>query len=205
MFKIGDIVEITDGSDSTGMLDFKKGKGYEVIGSEFGKAVQVANESGRTGWYYCAHFKLKEEAKVEKKECLFKEGQTVWDVTYGVGVVSNVFNGNSHTPPQVQVKFEEFSNTVWYNPNGTYQIGVGVINRTLFFSPPVVTGATEPVFEPVLKKGDMIVLSDALAKDVVEVVKETDFELFYEGDGVVTSVFKNTVDVYRLGEKIKFN
>lgn len=200
MFKIGDIVEITAEMDATGMLDFTKDWSYRVhecrVSELTGHSqVFVLNDSGRTDWYHQNHFKLKEEKNME---CLFKEGQTVYCLMNGKGVVRSVDNDSDYP---VSVVFD--GDTEDYTSDGKFYAGGE--NRFLFFSPPVVTGATEPVFEPVLKKGDSVVLSDTFTKAIVNVVNETATEIFYEADGVVTFVDKSTVEVHRLGEKIKFN
>ena len=60
MFKVGDIVEITEESSATGMLDFVDGKGYTVKAVyDTTNDVMLLNESGVARWYHCAHFKLK--------------------------------------------------------------------------------------------------------------------------------------------------
>ena len=199
MFKIGDIVEITDESDATGMLDFVKGKGYTVE-LYAGGMVNVVNESGKLDWYSKHHFKLKEkeEKKVEKKECLFKEGQVVWDVVYGKGVVVDILENHSYP---VVVEFEE--GVVSYTNDGrTYKTH----GRTLFFSEPKIEAATEPVFEPVLKKGDLIVAIDVTripcSSCVLTVVSEDEHFVKTEEYGVMS---KERWDFYRLGEKIVFN
>lgn len=213
MFKVGDIVEITAESDATGMLEFKSGKGYVVQGYQrvakagvWWEQVYLCGEGNSSeGWYAASHFKLKEDTVVEKKECLFKKGQVVWDLRNGRGVVREIVDDGRYP---VVVKFdlkdtEGYEVTDYYTADGRFAITQNI--RSLYFSEPKIEAATEPLFEPVLKKGDWVVLSDNTAQAIVRVVNETDFELFYEGDGVVSGVFKNTVDVYRLGEKIKFN
>ena len=81
MFEKGDIVEITEESASTGMLDFVEGKGYSVEAADYnGKEwcahniILLKDESGKKDWYNVSHFKLKEEKKVETD---FRVGQTV--------------------------------------------------------------------------------------------------------------------------------
>lgn len=207
MFKVGDIVEITEESDAAGMLDFIKGKGYPVLDwsnqpssggytTVYIQQIRLKDESGRVGWYGSGFFKLKE--KEEKKvETLFKKGQVVWDVVYGKGVVVEIVERSTY-PVVVQFSDETMAYTV---DGKTYETH----GRTLFFSEPKIEAATEPVFEPVLNKGDWVVLSDATAEAIVKVEKETRTELFYDAGGAITFVNKDCVSVYRLGEKIMFN
>ena len=198
MFKIGDIVEITDESYATGMLDFVKGKGYTVE-LYAGGMVNVVNESGKLGWYSKNHFKLKEkEKKVEKKECLFKEGQVVWDVVYGKGVVTEIVEYSVY-PVVVQFSDE----TMAYSVDGkTYETH----GRTLFFSEPKIEAATEPVFEPVLKEGDIVIAwereYDKNTPSIVVVKREDENTVWSKYD---IGWEKSDYDFYRIGEKIVFN
>ena len=166
MFKIGDIVEITAEADASGMLEFKSGKGYKVeaISYEEERAgdawlrkseyIFVKDESGRTEAYNASHFKLKEDTIVEKKECLFKEGQEVYCVLGGVGVVIHIYPQSAYP---VKVYFANDTVRDYTEDGRLYE---GDVNRALFFSPTVVTGATEPVFNPVLKQGDVVIAVD---------------------------------------------
>lgn len=208
MFKIGDIVEITAEADATGMLEFKSCKGYVVQDFRTAKAgvcweqVYLCGEGNSSeGWYAASHFKLKEEAKIEKKECLFKVGQVVWDTSYGRGVVTY------STEVQAQVKFDsQKEGNIWFTQDGVYQLGTAAINRTLFFSEPKIEAATEPVFEPVLKKGDMVIVfsKDTHTGVTVGIVEQEteDSVKFGIGNG---SYRKSGFVFYRTGEKIEFN
>lgn len=217
MFKVGDIVEITSESSATGVLDFEDGKGYAVlnVGLKFNSAnlaliqIKLVDESGRMDWYAASHFKLKEGAKVEKEECLFKKGQVVWDVVKGSGVIGRVDTEATRcigAMPVIVVFDSGEQRDYSYEGVSNFPVAPAFVGkRTLFFSEPKIEAATEPVFEPVLEKGEWVVLSDNTAQAIVKVVSETSTELFYEGDGVVTFVNKGCVSVYRLGEKIEFN
>lgn len=200
MFKIGDIVEITDESDATGMLDFVKGKGYTVE-LYAGGMVNVVNESGKLGWYSTEHFKLCEEKENDVMECAFKVGQKVYDVLCGEGEVCEVVNYLS-APYPIVVQFEDRKRT--YTRDGKNDICHA--NRSLFFSEPKIEAATEPVFEPVLKKGDLIVAIDVTripcSSCVLTVVSEDEHFVKTEEYGVMG---KERWDFYRLGEKIVFN
>lgn len=199
MFKIGDVVEITEESDATGMLDFKDGKGYKVINRHSHQEILLQDEGGHIDWYHGTHFKLKGDTIVEKKECLFKEGQVVWDVVYGKGKVVEIAEYSIY-PVVVQFSDE----TMAYSEDGkTYETH----GRTLFFSEPKIEAATEPLFEPTLKEGDKVVCIDkniefSSGPTAVLTVIEED-EKFVE-----TSEYglmgKHRWDFYRLGEKINF-
>lgn len=206
MFKIGDVVEITAEAAATGMLDFVEGRGYEVISINCRHLnplwVKVKDESGVEDWFHHSHFKLKEDTIVEKKECLFKEGQVVWDTSYGRGVVTY------STEVQAQVKFDsQKEGNIWFTQEGVYQLGTAARNRTLFFSEPKIEAATEPLFEPTLKKGDVVIISrfkDWIIREnfkIGVVEEETEEFVYTTGDDPWD---KYARDFYRLGEKINF-
>lgn len=198
MFKAGDVVEITEESDATGMLDFKKGKGY-IVANVAGGLVRLLNESGRDGWYHGGHFKLKAKEE-EKVETLFKKGQVVWDTSYGRGVV--VYT----TEVQAQVRFDsQKEGNVWFTQEGVYQIPTGARNRTLFFSEPKIEAATEPVFEPVLKSGDVVIAVDNNGEHAALVVTVTEEDEHFVKTVEYGVMGKQRWDFYRLGEKIVFN
>ena len=198
MFKVGDIVEITEESSATGMLDFVDGKGYTVEAVDDTKnAVMLLNESWIARWYHTAHFKLKEEAKVEKKECLFKEGQVVWDVVYGKGVVDEIVD-NLNYPVVVCFSDEIMAYTVDGRTFETH-------GRTLYFSEPKIEAATEPLFEPVLNKGDVVVAVDNNEQHSNLVLTVTGEDEHFVNTRELGVMGKQRWDFYRLGEKIEFN
>lgn len=204
MFKAGDVVEVTEESDATGMLDFVKGKGYTVE-LYAGGMVNVVNESGKLGWYSKHHFKLKE--KEEKKvETLFKEGQVVWDLRNGRGVVESV---NVKDIYPVKVKFDlrdvdGYAVTDRYTADGRFVTTQTV--RSLYFSEPKIEAATEPVFGPVLKEGDIVLAWDREYDEgvpFVVVVKREDENTVWST--YETGWKKSDYDFYHIGEKIVFN
>ena len=198
MFKVGDIVEITEESSATGMLDFINGKGYTVEAVDDTKnAVMLLNESWIARWYHTAHFKLKEEAKVEKKECLFKEGQVVWDVVYGKGVVDEIVD-NLNYPVVVCFSDEIMAYTVDGRTFETH-------GRTLYFSEPKIEAATEPLFEPVLNKGDVVVAVDNNEQHSNLVLTVTGEDEHFVNTRELGVMGKQRWNFYRLGEKIEFN
>lgn len=135
---------------------------------------------------------------MEKKECLFKKGQVVWDVVYGKGTVVEIAEYSIY-PVVVQFSDE----TMAYSEDGkTYETH----GRTLFFSEPKIEAATEPVFEPVLKEGDTVVAIDVTVAHysplVLTVTEEDEYFVKTEECGVMG---KRRWDFYRLGDKIEFN
>ena len=196
MFKVGDIVEITEESSATGMLDFIDGKGYTVeVVDDTKNAVMLLNESWIARWYHTAHFKLKEKYDVEKKECLFKEGQVVWDVVYGKGVVDEIVD-NLNYPVVVCFSDEIMAYTVDGRTFETH-------GRTLYFSEPKIEAATEPLFEVVLKENDVVYAKHTTgAGGVFSVAQELEHEVkTHCGEILVKTVW----DFYRIGDKIEFN
>lgn len=205
MFKIGDIVEITDESYATGMLDFVKGVGYKVknVRSDLGGQVKLEDHSGRFSWYNCSHFKHKEnEEQVNKTiETDFRVGQTVYDAAYGKGEVVDV---KSSGPFPIGVKFESSREGVGYfTADGKV---LPESQRTLFFSPPTVSGATKP-FIRTFKQGDVLFAygkDEAILGDMGRIVVSMEDEntVWDEYD---TGWLKSHWEFYKLGEKIEFN
>ena len=200
MFKVGDIVEITEESSATGMLDFVDGKGYTVEAvDDTTNAVMLLNESWVARWYHCAHFRLKEGVKLEKKECLFKEGQVVWDLLKGKGVVKTSYHYVQSYP--VKVVFED-GDYDYYTDDGKLEPEDKC--RRLFFSEPKIEAATEPLFEPTLKAGMIVVALDKeTSRFYPMVVREETEEHVTSVHGVVFEKKRN--DFLRVGEKIEFN
>lgn len=202
MFKAGDVVEITEVSDATGMLDFKKGKGYAIT-NVAGGMVRLLNESGRDGWYSRNHFKLKEDVMddtTEKKECMFKKGQVVWDIVNGKGIVKSYDVLNRPYP--VAVEYDE-GGYDYYTEDGKLELDDK--SRRLFFSEPKIEAATEPVFEPVLKSGDVVIAVDNNGEHAALVVTVTEEDEHFVKTVEYGVMGKQRWDFYRLGEKIVFN
>lgn len=208
MFKVGDVVEITEESDATGMLDFKKGEGYSVLdwrhefslegsGALYLEDIKLKDESGRVGWYSSGHFKLKAKEE-EKVETLFKKGQVVWDIVNGKGVVENYYHYNQPYP--VKVVFED-GDYNFYTDEG--KLEVEDKSRRLFFSEPKIEAATEPMFQPVLKEGDkLLTVGYDWQWELHEVAEELEYAVKNKQG---TLFYKNAFAFYRLGEKIVFN
>lgn len=205
MFKIGDIVEITDDAYATGMLDFIHGMGYKVEGFDNGKEwcahniILLKDESGKKDWYNESHFKLSEEKKMETD---FRVGQTVYDAAYGKGEVVDV---KSSGPFPIGVKFESSRDGVGYfTADGKV---LPESQRTLFFSPPTVSGATKPISVPTFKQGDVLFAygkQEHLLGEMGRVVvcsedENTVWDEHYNG------WLKSHWEFYKLGEKIEFN
>ena len=130
-------------------------------------------------------------------------GQTVWDVRYGKGIVDTLLAIPCQYP--IGVVFTDGS-TASYTSKGLNRCTD--VYRSLFFSEPVVTAQLYPPkkpFKPTLKKGDKVVLTDSVADYVAEVVRGEENHIYYKTeDGVVTFVNKNSVNVFKLGEEIKW-
>lgn len=213
MFKVGDIVEITEESSATGLLDFVDGKGYPVMGLSgqacsrgydtiYIQQVKLKDESGRVCWYGRGFFKLKE--KEEKKvKTLFKEGQVVWDLRNGRGVVEEITNDDRYP---VKVRFDlndmdGYELTDHYTADGRY-VNTHTV-RSLYFSEPKIEAATEPLFEPVLKENDMVyAVHIAGAGGMFSIAKELEHEVKTHCGEILV---KTAWDFYRIGEKIEFN
>ena len=79
--------------------------------------------------------------------------------------------------------------------------------RTLFFSPPTVSGATKPVFVPTFKQGDVLFAyrnDEATFGDMGRIVvsKEDENAVW---DEYSIGWLKSDWEFYKLGEKIEFN
>jgi hypothetical protein len=207
-YQVGDIVEITKESASTGMLDFVEGKAYRVEDVDYNAKVWCAHEmillkdeSGKKNWYNVGHFKLKENS-VESNENHFKVGQTVWDVVYGKGEVVNVLQNVLKYP--VVVKFVDGKRH--FTEDGESDENHA---RTLFFSEPKIIAETKPTFVPTLQVGTPIILTkhDVTSQMIPAwVTKEAEDSVTVETTDSVNRVFyKKEWNVYSVGEKIEFN
>ena len=210
MFKTGDVVEMTADAAATGLLDFVQGDGYKVIDvyTFSSPQIKLREEGGKIGWYYQNHFKLKEDTIVEKKECLFKEGQVVWDLRNGRGVVEKITNDERY-PVKVKLDLKDMDGdeiTDYYMADGRY-VKTQTI-RSLYFSEPKIEAATEPLFEPTLQVGTPIILSkyDVSSQMIPAwVTKETEDSVTVSTTDSVNRVFyKKEWNIYSVGEKINF-
>ena len=202
MFKIGDVVEITEESDATGMLDFKDGNGYKVINRHSHQEILLQDEGGHIDWYHYTHFKLMGDTIVEKKESLFKEGQVVWDLHNGRGVVEEITRDERY-PVKVRFDLKDMDGdeiTDHYTADGRYAHTQTV--RSLYFSEPKIEAATEPLFEPTLEKGDVVVAVDKAGCSKILYVSEEFERQVKNTQG--TFFYKESFDFYRLGDKINF-
>lgn len=211
MFKIGDIVEITDEADATGMLDFVKSNGYKVEAVDYnGKdwcahnIILLKDEFGKKDWYNVSHFKLKEDGEQVSKtiETDFRVGQTVYDAAYGKGDVVDV---KSSSPFPIGVKFESSREGVGYfTADGKV---LPESQRTLFFSPPTVSGATKPVFVPTFKQGDILFAygkEEPVRGEMGRIIVSMEDENTV-WDEYSVGWLKSHWEFYKLGEKIEFN
>ena len=206
MFEIGDIVEITHEAAGMGTLDLLKGVGYQVesVRPYYGGQVRLKDHSGKFDYYHWSHFKLKENgAHVNKTiETDFRVGQTVYDAAYGKGEVVDV---KCSSPFPIGVKFESSREGVGYfTADGKV---LPESQRTLFFSPPTVSGATKPVFVPTFKQGDVLF---AYGKDEANLGDMERIVVSMEDENAVWDEYdmgylKSHWEFYKLGEKIEFN
>lgn len=205
MFEIGDIVEITHEAAGMGILDLLKGVGYQVenIRADCGGQIKLKGHSGRYDYYHWSHFKLKENGEQVNKtiETDFRVGHTVYDAAYGKGEVVDV---KSSGPFPIGVKFESSREGVGYfTADGKV---LPESQRTLFFSPPTVIGATKP-FVRTFKQGDVLFAygkDEAILGDMGRIVVSMEDEntVWDEYD---TGWLKSHWEFYKLGEKIEFN
>lgn len=206
MFEIGDIVEITDEGDAMGILDLLKGVEYQVesIRPDYGGQIRLKGHSRRFDYYHWSHFKLKENGEQVNKtiETDFRVDQTVYDAAYGKGKVVDV---KSSGPFPIGVKFESSREGVGYfTADGKV---LPESQRTLFFSPPTVSGATKPLFVPTFKQGDVLFaygkqehLRGEMGRIVVSMEDEN---TVWDEDDI--GWLKPHWEFYKLGEKIEFN
>ena len=211
MFNVGDVVEITEESASTGMLDFVEGKGYTVEAVDYnGKewcahnVILLTDASGNEDWYNVSHFKLKEEKKMEATETDFRVGQTVWCVIFGKGVVESIHKSNTY-PVEVEFGCGEYR---CYTLSGDMFRHVKN-NRSLFFSEPKVIAEAKPEFVPKLKAGTPIILSESSAGNQMLpawVINESEDSIIATSKDCGTCLFlKEKWNVYSVGDKIEFN
>ena len=199
MFKVGDIVEITEKSSATGMLDFVDGKGYTVKAVyDTTNAIMLLNESLVARWYHYAHFKLKEVVKVEKKECLFKEGQVVWDIVHGKGVVTDILKWEEYL---VIVEFDGEEES--YTADGKYREDYA-LSSLYPYEPKIVKaeGNEDTPFFSVFEEGDLVqvkfVGSEEIHDTVFVVEKETKDAIYMKGNHFfLKSQISNIYSLYR--------
>lgn len=130
----------------------------------------------------------------------FKVGQKVWCLLNGEGTVVSTNNGGQSYP--ILVKFADNMEDT-YTEDG--KMGVGHVDRCLYFSKPVVTGDTEPPFVPAFEVGEKLVLihkkEPAVMGTRLITVKEESKD--YVSGGHTLFFPKSAYDFYRLGEKVE--
>lgn len=202
--KLGDKIRIVAAEDSCGYYD--NGDVLEVVGTD-PVAVWVdisVRDIGRYPVLYSEYEIIEED---QQDDFVFTEehvGMEVFCLLRGKGVISEVRKDYDDDYYPVEV---EFGYTIdRYTSEGKFYDDHKT--RTLFFSEPVITAELFPPkkpFVPTLKKGDKVVLTDSVADYVAEVVREEENHIYYKTeDVVVTFVNKNSVNVFKLGEEIKF-
>ena len=143
---------------------------------------------------YCfppTSLELIEEVTPEKANSMFKVGQKVWCVALGEGTVSSITDEGSTYP--VNVKFsggmEEF-----YTEDGKLFLSG---NRTLFFSPPIISAETEPPFVSTLVGKKVLLESNKVDfMGIVTVLDETADKIYTDSFGNYWC--KDAVTVYEI-------
>lgn len=210
MFKIYDVVEITDSSSATGLLDFVDGKGYEVLNSTLsdeGQRIFLCSEGGVKGWYSANHFQFSDFVENKDSKSLFKIGQVVWDLRNGRGVVTATEVMGTYP---IEVKFDlvdKEGNQVrdLFTKDGRYAETHTV--RSLYFSEPKIEGALEPLFESVLKVGEPVILTSDINSQMIAgwVEAETPTTITVTTSQNPYEMFeKDKWKVYRVGERVEF-
>lgn len=164
-------------------------------------------------WLNVDKVTFEKDSKVEEQnteqEIKWEVGQVVWDTSYGRGDVFAVFQETEHTVGQLQVVFDSSPGfKVWYNLDGSYQLGVVKSGRTLFFSEPKIEAELFPPkkpFVPVLKEGDVVFVKHKnLYKEsyTLEVSYEDEDAVWFknENDGFLKTAWK----FFKIGEEIKW-
>ena len=132
----------------------------------------------------------------EEQEIKWEVGQEVWCTSYGRGKIVKVDS-------EVAVLMEN-GEYKYYNLEGkVYK----AINRTLFFSEPIVTAELFPpkkLFVPTLKEGDWILVEGTRGGQIFrrEVREETEHSVICKGAGDFEKIGYTFT---KLGEEIKFS
>lgn len=122
---------------------------------------------------------------------MFKVGQKVWCVALGDGTVSSIMGEGSTYP--VNVKFS-VGREEYYTEDGKLSL---YGNRTLYFSPPVISAATEPPFVPTLVGKKVLLRSDKVDfMEIVTVFNETVDKIYTDSFGHYWC--KDAVTVYEI-------
>lgn len=135
---------------------------------------------------------------------MWKVGQEVWDVCLGKGVIVDYVPNGRELPVTARFFVDKGETyTREYTEDGRWKKSW---NRTLFFSKPKVEGATEPPFEPTLKKGDKVCIHrtgqfGALSACIAHVHLETETCVIIQHNGLV-SYRKDQYTAYKLGEPL---
>lgn len=132
---------------------------------------------------------------------MFEVGQTVWCVRRGKGTITCVDRPGEYP---VRVEFGMGTATL-YTENGKFHRSD--INLSLFFSEPKIEGATEPPWQPKLKKGDQVVLkykaettNSVLKTSMVIAVEDETKDTITDSEGITW--YKNLYSVLEVGKVI---
>ena len=124
---------------------------------------------------------------------MFKVGQKVWCVVQGEGEITDVEMDSTSVYP-VSVKFSN-GKTDYYTKDG--RMFKDSMFRALYFSPPIISAATEPPFVPTLV-GKMVAIQDNRYGGIIieEIFDETVNKIFTDSFGNYRR--KSDVTVYKL-------
>lgn len=147
-----------------------------------------------SGVMYCfppTSLELIEEVITKKEKNMFKVGQKVWCVALGEGTVSSIMDEGSNYP--VNVKFSAGMEEFYTGDGKLFLSG----NRTLFFSPPIISAETEPPFVSTLVGKKVLLESNKVDfMEIVTVLDETADKIYT--DSFVDYWCKDDVTVYEI-------
>ena len=205
-FTVGDRVKFKKSSIDSGMIDATEDDVFVVESCHKEHWGDLVKLFGMISTVNVNHLEYVKESAMtntddamnntEEQEIKWEVGQEVWCTSYGRGKIVKVDS-------EVAVLMEN-GEYKYYNLEGkVYK----AINRTLFFSEPIVTAELFPpkkLFVPTLKKGDVIIVK-LRGGTVQMLVLEEETEAQIKGD--LGQVWDKTSDAkfYKLGEEIKFN
>lgn len=128
---------------------------------------------------------------------MFEVGQTVWDVRKGSGVVTETKNAG---PWPIRVRINHNGATHGYTLDGKYQ--TSDLNRSLYFSEPIVSGATTPPFTRKTKDGDTVVLRSKTENGVAVVIVVSSEDKYSICDRNTVRWTKSGYTIHKIGEEI---
>lgn len=185
---------------------------YPSVVVEEEECLKFQTGNGLTDWMWAKVSEvefLEESSKEEETSSAidWEVGQVVWDVVYGEGRVTHLHSAGSFP---VAVDFGHAKRL--YTLQGVIEsYPWQKVQRTLFFSEPVITAELFPPkkpFEAKLKEGDKVLIKDKkglFGEGTVRVVyKECDDRIYVSEDG--NYFLKHDIaSIQVLGEEVKFD